>query len=78
VLSVAVINCTAEGLKGKTTDVAVQKWIDVFLVQPSQPRVTGVRTSSSDVYVEVVGETDNATNSGAVQLIKKSVPYLIE
>ena len=78
VLSVAVINCTAEGLKGKTTDVAVQKWIDVFLVQPSEPRVTGMRTSNSDVYVEVIGETDNATNSGAVQLIKKSVPYLIE
>jgi len=78
VLSVAVINCTAEGLKGKTTDVQVQKWIDVFLVQPSEPRVTGVRTSSSDVYIEVISETDNATNSGAVQLIKKSVPYLIE
>jgi Flp pilus assembly protein TadG len=78
VLSVAVINCTAEGLKGKTTDVAVQKWIDVFLVEPSEPRTVGVRTSNSDVYVEIIGETDNATNSGAVQLIKKSVPYLIE
>lgn len=78
VLSVAVINCTAEGLNGKTTDVAVQRWIDVFLVQPSEPRVIGVRTGNSDVYIEVIGETNNATNSGAVQLIKKSVPYLIE
>lgn len=78
VLSVAVINCTAEGLKGKTTDVAVQKWIDVFLVQPSEPRTVGVRTANSDVYVEVIRETNNATNSGAVQLIEKSVPYLIE
>jgi hypothetical protein len=58
--------------------VAVQKWIDVFLVEPSEPRTVGVRTSNSDVYVEIIGETDNATNSGAVQLIKKSVPYLIE
>jgi hypothetical protein len=78
VLSVAVINCTAQGLNGKTSDVAVQKWIDVFLVQPSEPRVTGVRTSNSDVYIEVIGETNNATNSGAVQAVKKSVPYLIE
>jgi hypothetical protein len=30
------------------------------------------------VYVEVIGETNNAGNSGEVQLIKKSVPYLIE
>lgn len=78
VLSVAVINCTAQGLNGKTTDVQVQKWIDIFLVQPSESRVTGVRTSNSDVYVEVVGATENTTDSGAVQLIEKSVPYLIE
>jgi Flp pilus assembly protein TadG len=78
VISAAVINCTAQGLKGKTSNVQVQKWIDLFLVQPSEPRVTGVRTSNSDVYVEVIGETNNATNSGAVQAVKKSVPYLIE
>jgi Flp pilus assembly protein TadG len=78
VISAAVIDCTAEGLKGKTTDVQVQKWIDLFLVQPSEPRTVGVRTSNSDVYVEVIGETNNATNSGAVQVVKKSVPYLIE
>lgn len=78
ILTVAVINCSAQSLNGKTTDVQVQKWIDIFLVQPSEPRVTGVRTSNSDVYVEVISETGNATNSGAVQLVEKSVPYLIE
>jgi hypothetical protein len=78
VISAAVIDCTAQKLSGKTTDVTVTKWIDLFLVQPSEPRVTGVRTANSDVYVEVIGETNSGGNSGAVQLVKKSVPYLIE
>jgi hypothetical protein len=78
VLTAAVINCAAEGVKGKTVNVQVQKWIDLFLVQPSEVRSVGTPSTNSDVYVEVIGETDNATNSGAVQLIEKSVPYLIE
>jgi Flp pilus assembly protein TadG len=75
VLSVAVINCDAEDVSGHTEDVNVKKWIDIFLVEPSVPRV---RTENSDVYVEVIGLTQNASNEGAVQLVKKSVPYLIE
>jgi len=63
---------------GHTTDVAVQKFIDIFLVQPSLARSNGVRTENGDIYVEIMGETANATNEGAVQLVKKSVPYLIE
>jgi Flp pilus assembly protein TadG len=78
VLTVAVVNCTAEGVKGKTTDVAVRKWIDIFLTEPSLARTVGTPTENSDVYVEVVGQTQNATDEGAVQLVKKSVPYLIE
>ena len=78
VLSVAVVNCAAEGVSGHTTGVDVTKFIDIFLVQPSLARSNGVRTENGDVYVEVVGATANATNEGAVQLIKKSVPYLIE
>ena len=78
VLAVAVVNCAAEGVGGHTTDVAVQKFIDIFLVQPSLARSNGVRTENGDIYVEIMGETANATNEGAVQLVKKSVPYLIE
>jgi hypothetical protein len=78
ILSVAVVNCTAEGVSGHTTDVAVQKFIDIFLVQPALARTVGVRTENGDIYVEIIGETANATNEGAVQLVKKSVPYLIE
>ena len=78
VLTVAVVNCTAEGVKGKTPDVTVTKWIDIFLTEPSLARTVGTPTENSDVYVEVIGQTQNATDEGAVQLVKKSVPYLIE
>jgi Flp pilus assembly protein TadG len=78
VLSVAVINCTAEGVSGHTTGVEVIKWIDIFLVQPSLARSRGIRTENGDIYVEVIGATQNATDEGAIQLVKKSVPYLIE
>lgn len=74
VLSVAVINCEAEGVKGKTTGIDVTKHIDIFMVEPTAPRN---RTEVHDVYVEVVGESANAAE-GSVQVVKKAVPYLIE
>jgi Flp pilus assembly protein TadG len=77
-LTVAVVNCTAQNLRGHMTNVAVTKWIDIFLVQPSLARTVGMRTENGDIYVEIVGATQNATDEGAVQLVKKSVPYLIE
>jgi Flp pilus assembly protein TadG len=77
VLTVAVINCSAQGVSGHTTDVQVKKWIDMFLVQPSVARSVP-KTDNSDVYVEVIGSTESATDEGAVQLVKKSVPYLIK
>jgi Flp pilus assembly protein TadG len=75
VLSVAVVDCGAENVSGRTPNVHVKKWIDIFLTEPSLARL---RTENSDVYVEVIGQTQNATDEGAVQLVKKSVPYLIE
>jgi hypothetical protein len=75
VLSAAVINCAAEDVSGNSSGLEVKKWVDMFLVEPAVPRA---RTENSDVYVELIGGTDNATDEGAVQLFKKSVPYLIE
>lgn len=74
-LSVAVINCLQHGVSGNSTGVPVKDWLDVFLVEPSLNRD---RTHSGDIYIEVIGRTNNATDEGAVQLVKKSVPYLIE
>jgi len=76
VLSVAVINCNAEGVKGRTVDVNVTRWIDVFLVEPSLPRA---RTENSDVYVEIIGQTSLAGGgSTAAQTIRRDVPYLVQ
>ena len=74
-LSVAVVNCTAQGVNGNSTGVQVKDWLDVFLVEPS---INRARTGAGDIYVEVINRTNNATDEGAVQLVKKSVPYLIE
>ena len=76
VLSVAVVNCLQNSVNGSSTNVPVKDWIDVFLVEPSINR--GSVTTNGQIYVEVVGRTANATDEGAVQLIKKSVPYLIQ
>lgn len=75
-LSVAVINCKAEDVGPSSQDVPVQKWVEVFLVEPSLPRP---RTSQSDIYVEVIGETQAAGGGGTVgQVVRRDIPYLIE
>ena len=45
---------------------------------PRAPAVPRQRAESHDVYVEVVGESANAIEGGNFQVVKKSVPYLIE
>jgi Flp pilus assembly protein TadG len=73
-LTIAVVNCTAEGISGRTTGIEVAHWIDIFMVEPSLPRD---RTEATDLYIEVIRETESATGT-AIQAVKKSVPYLIE
>lgn len=83
-ISVAVINCTANNVHGNSTGVPVEKWIDVFLVEPSVSRSSATSgthgrsgTDAGDIYVEVIGEsTAGAGNSNAPA--KRDVPYLIE
>jgi len=63
-ISVAVVNCGANSVNGASTNVPVQKWIDVFLVEPSLNRgaasatIGGTNyarsgTNAGDIYVEV-------------------------
>ena len=82
VLTVAVVNCKShdngDGISGKEENVAVIDWIDVFLVEPSFPRNGGGLTKYGDVYVEVIGSSSTGGSSEEVQLVKKSVPFLIE
>lgn len=74
-LSVAVVNCAAEGVSGRTRNVGVKRWIDVFLVEPTIPRP---RTENSDLYVEVIEETSSGEGQTAGQVVRRDVPYLIE
>jgi len=84
VLTVAVINCNNQLKGGKSTDVHVADWIDVFLVEPAVARtdpITGTKmTENSDVYVEVIG--GSPAGGGAVtttpQFVRRDKPYLLD
>lgn len=81
VLSVAVVNCKAQGVQGTTTGIQPTRWIDVFLVEPSANRSDSggnKYTEQSDVYVEVIGLTTTGGGSNAAQKIRRDVPYLVE
>src|SRR6185369_3869533 len=84
-ISVAVVNCGANSVNGASTNVPVQKWIDVFLVEPSLNRgaasatIGGTNyarsgTNAGDIYVEVIGETTTAAGSTAGQVVRHDVP----
>lgn len=77
-LSVAVVNCMEEGVQGSSTGVQVEKWIDIFLVEPSINRGSG-RTNAGDIYVEIVREASaGGAGTTAGQVIRRDVPYLIK
>lgn len=73
-LSLAVVNCTANGVNGNSTNVPVQKWVDTFLVEPSMNRA---RTSAGDIYVEVIAESNSNGDGTAGQVVQRNVPYLV-
>ena len=75
-ISVAVVNCQKYGVKGSSTNVPVEKWIDIFLVEPS---VNRARTNNGDIYVEVIGEAKAGTGSNvAGQVIRRDMPVLLK
>lgn len=75
-LSVAVVNCYANKVKGSSTGVPVRRWMDVFLVQPS---INRDRTSQDEIYVEIIGETTaGSAGETAGTVIRRDVPYLIK
>jgi Flp pilus assembly protein TadG len=80
-MSVAVVNCTANNVRGNTTGVPVRRWMDVFLVEPSlaRPGSTNRRPTDQDqIYVEIIGETTSGSaGETAGSVIRRDVPYLI-
>jgi len=81
-ISVAVINCEAQGLGGREYGVQVLKWVDVFLVEPAIARPQGggpsARTGNGDIYVEMIGEVQTGAGSTAGQVVRRDVPYLVK
>ncbi|SEH20077.1 Putative Flp pilus-assembly TadE/G-like [Sphingopyxis sp. YR583] len=76
-LSVAVVNCVGNNVRGNSTGVPVRRWIDVFLVEPSLDR--GSRTKKDQIYVEIVGETTSgAAGETAGSVIRRDVPHLVK
>ncbi|MHA6334645.1 pilus assembly protein TadG-related protein [Qipengyuania sp. CAU 1752] len=81
-ITAAVINCQAEGVQGRTPDVDVAHWVELFLVEPSfTRRVAGSSsaklTDANDVYVEVVRAVDVGGDGSTGEVVRRDVPYLI-
>ena len=74
-ISLAVVNCTASSVNGNSTNVPVQKWLEMFLVEPSLSRA---RTGAGDIYAEVIRETTSGAGATAGQVIRRDTPYLIK
>lgn len=80
-LSVAVVNCSKENVKGSSTNVPVVQWIDVFLVQVAADRQYNGNhwTGKDELYVEIIGEnTTRDTGSTDGITIRRDVPYLVK
>ncbi len=74
-LSVAVINCRANGVAGNSKNVPVKEFMDIFLVQPS---INRERTAKDEIYVEIIGKTKSGSaGETAGTVIRRDVPYLI-
>lgn len=80
-MSVAVVNCAANNVRGNSTGVPVRRWMDVFLVEPSIARPgssTRRATGQDQIYVEIIGETTSGSaGETAGSVIRRDVPYLI-
>jgi len=84
-LSVAVLNCLALSVHGKTTNAPVTRWLDVFLVEPPFNRSSGSGankknyTTDSEIYAEVIGDTGSGQGGATTaQVVRRDVPYLLQ
>lgn len=81
-ITAAVINCQAEGVQGRTPDVDVAHWVELFLVEPSITRrkagsSSEKLTDANDVYVEVIRAVDVGGDGSTGEVVRRDVPYLI-
>ncbi|MDP9423505.1 MAG: pilus assembly protein TadG-related protein [Pseudomonadota bacterium] len=78
-IAVAVLNCRALVVKGKTEDVPVVSWLKVFLVEPAVNRGSGsdLYSDQKDIYVEVI-EKAAASANNFDDVVRRDVPMLIK
>jgi hypothetical protein len=78
-IAVAVLNCRALNVHGKTTNVPVPSWLKVFLVEPAFKRGSGsdLYSDTKDIYVEFI-EKSTAQTDEFEEVVRRDVPYLIK
>jgi hypothetical protein len=74
VLTAAVVNCAANGVKGSSTAPPIG-WVDLFLVEPS---VNRPRTGQDQIYVEVIGAATRPDGTNAFQYYLRQRPKLVQ
>ena len=74
ILTAAVVDCASGEVRG-STNIRVQSWIDLFLVEPSLDRE---RTKKDEIYVEIIGVGQKPGGGSALQYFSRNRPYLIK
>lgn len=76
VLTVAVgANCSS--LHGASTPVQIEKWVEMFLVEPGLPNPgRGNGDGGNEIYLEVIREVD--PGGAAAQVVRRDTPYLVK
>lgn len=75
ILTAAVVNCTAQGVRGNANITQPPKWVDLFLTEPSVNR-SGL-TRANQIYVEVVGPGSPPGGGDAYQYFGRNKPVLL-
>jgi Flp pilus assembly protein TadG len=78
-IAVAVLDCNALTVHGKTTNVPVPSWLKVFLVEPAANRGSGsnLYTDQKDIYVEYI-EKSKSQDDEFSEVVRRDVPYLVK
>ena len=76
VVQIAIASNCSE-LAGASTPVEIDKWVEMFLVEPGVPSPgRGNGDSGNEIYLEVIREVD--PGGAAAQIVRRDVPFLVK
>lgn len=75
VMTVAVADCSSAG--GGAQTLPVNKWMDVFLTEPSWNR-TSPATSTNEIYAEIIGPATRPDGGNAFQYYARNKAVLLQ